>query len=664
MLQGSNSKKMPSGAKPPGRAVIESVKPQIDCGRFPVKRAVGSAVDVQARIFTDGHDAVSARLLYRKAGAEQWQQTQLDPGDNDWWEGRFRVTELGVYEYTVTAWVDHFGSWRDSLRKKWEAGQDVSLALREGVALLGTVRRRAENDAKARLERYSEQLSQRSSLSVDDKVRLALDPALHETVDALVDRRRASFYARILKVRVDPVLAEFSAWYEMFPRSASNRAERHGTFADVEARLPYVAEMGFDILYLPPIHPIGTSYRKGPNNVLGAGPDDPGSPWAIGSSEGGHKAVHPELGTLDDFRRLVTRARDGFGIEVALDIAFQCSPDHPYVSEHPEWFKKRPDGSIQYAENPPKKYQDVYPFDFETKAWKSLWSELKSIFEFWLEQGVRVFRVDNPHTKPMLFWQWCIEELASTHPDIVLLSEAFTRPAPMYYLAKLGFNQSYTYFAWRNDKAGLSEYLHELTHTEAREYFRPSFWPNTPDILNAFLQHGGKPAFTIRLILAAMGASSYGIYGPAFELCEGRPREPGSEEYLDSEKYQLRQWDLDAPHSLKPLIGRVNQIRREHPALQANRNLRLHDTDNDELLCFSKTSEDGKDVIVTVVNLNPDFTHSGWVRLPFWEWGVEHHFQVHDLLSDARYDWHGEWNFVMLDPHVMPAHVLEVERPG
>ncbi|HEY6366250.1 MAG TPA: alpha-amylase family glycosyl hydrolase, partial [Candidatus Binatia bacterium] len=428
-------------------------------------------------------------------------------------------------------------------------------------------------------------------------------------------------------------------------------------------RLPYVAGMGFDVLYLPPIHPVGNSFRKGKNNTLAAGTNDVGSPWAIGAKEGGHKAIHPQLGSLADFKRLIEEAKK-FDIEIALDIAFQCTPDHPYVEEHPEWFRKRPDGSIQYAENPPKKYQDIYPLDFESEGWEELWKELKSVILFWCEQGVRIFRVDNPHTKTFPFWEWVIGEVKKHHPDALFLAEAFTRPKVMYRLAKLGFSQSYTYFTWRNTKTELTQYFTELTQTEVGDFFRANLWPATPDILTEYLQFGGRPAFMARLVLAAMLGASYGIYGPAFELCENTPREPGSEEYFNSEKYEIKHWDLEKPDSLRELIARVNRIRRENPALQSDRSLRFYPVDNPEIVCFGKRTEDLSNVIVVAVNLDPHHSQSGWLELPSEELGLDPQqtFQMHDLLTDARYLWQGQRNYVRLDPDSVPAQIFHV-RP-
>jgi starch synthase (maltosyl-transferring) len=477
------------------------------------------------------------------------------------------------------------------------------------------------------------------------------------------DRQFATSYSLALQVMVDRPLARCSAWYELFPRSCSPTPGQHGTFADCAARLPSIAQMGFDVLYLPPIHPIGEAHRKGENNTVGAKPDDVGSPWAIGSAAGGHRAIHPQLGTAEDFRRLVTQARAS-GIEIALDLAWQCSPDHPYVTEHPEWFRQRPDGTIQYAENPPKQYQDIYPFHFETDHWQALWDELKGVVLHWIAQGVTVFRVDNPHTKPLRFWEWLIAEVKRAHPDVIFLAEAFTRPKVMYHLAKVGFSQSYTYFTWRNTKEELQQYLTELTQTEVCEYFRPNFWPNTPDILSEYLQFGGRPAFVVRLILAATLSANYGVYGPAFELGEHTPKEPGSEEYLDSEKYQLRHWDVQQPESLRELITRINRVRRDNPALHSNTGLHFHTVANDELLCYSKATPDLANIMLMVVNLHPHHVQAGWLELDLAALGLAANtpYQVHDLVSEARFLWQGARNYAELHPEVMPAHIFRVRR--
>jgi starch synthase (maltosyl-transferring) len=495
------------------------------------------------------------------------------------------------------------------------------------------------------------------------RVEAGVDEELARRMRDLADRSRAARYERELRIKVNPRDAVFSTWYEMFPRSASPDPARPGTLRDVQARLGYVAEMGFDVLYLPPIHPIGTSHRKGPNNRTESSSEDPGSPWAIGSELGGHTAIDPSLGTLEDFRRLVKKARER-GIEVAMDIAFQCSPDHPWVRQHPDWFRRRPDGAVQYAENPPKKYEDIYPLNFDTDDWEALWAEMRGVFLYWMKQGVRVFRVDNPHTKPFPFWEWLIAEVHAVDATVILLSESFTRPKIMYRLAKLGFTQSYTYFAWRYSKWELTQYFTELTTPPVADFFRPNAWPNTPDILTEQLQHGGRAAFISRLVLAATLCSNYGIYGPAFELMEHTPREPGSEEYLDSEKYEVRHWDIDRPDSLREIITLVNRARRDNPALQGNRSLRFHDTGNDQLISYSKQSDDGSNIMITVVNLDHTHPQSGSLRLPIAEWkiGADEPYQVHDLLSDARYTWQGESNFVLLKPDIMPAHIFRLRR--
>ena len=641
------------------RAVIENVKPEIDGGRFPAKRVVGERMTVEADIFTDGHDALAAALLYRRNSDSHWSETPMESLDNDRWRATFEVTEIGAYLYTLQAWVDRFESWRQGLAKKLQAGQDVAIDLLIGAGLVEETANRAPPTDKKRLANSISILRSKQP----DAGETALLPELAALMAKYSDRRWAVTYDKELRVNVDREKARFSTWYEMFPRSCASEPGVHGTLRDCEQRLPYVAGMGFDVLYLPPIHPIGRSFRKGKNNELGAGPDDVGSPWAIGAKEGGHKAIHPQLGTLEDFKRLVTKAKKS-GIEIALDIAFQCAPDHPYAREHPEWFRKRPDGSIQYAENPPKKYQDIYPLDFETDHWKELWDELKSIIVFWCEQGVRIFRVDNPHTKAFPFWEWVIAEVKKDYPEALFLAEAFTRPKVMYRLAKLGFSQSYTYFAWRNTKWELTQYFTELTQTEIADFFRASLWPNTPDILTEYLQFGGRPAFMTRLVLAATLGANYGIYGPAFELCENVPRDPGSEEYLNSEKYELKHWDLERTDSLKEFIALVNRIRGENRALQRDRSLRFHPVDNPEIICFSKQTEDLKNVIVVVVNLDPHHTQSGWVELAMEELGLlpQQPFQMHDLLTNARYLWHGARNYVQLNPDTVPAQIFRVRH--
>jgi starch synthase (maltosyl-transferring) len=645
------------------RVVIANVQPAVDGGNFPIKRVVGEQVLVTADIFADGHDVLAAILLHRGEDGDDWTEVPMVLLGNDRWQAGFRVTREGHHFFTLRAWIDPFQSWRRDLLKRVEAGQESAADVLVGAGLIAAAAGRAGGAEAAELLDCAKSLRREAENNLRAAVTRALDEGIATLAEKHADRSRGAECGREFAVLVDREKARFGTWYEMFPRSCVSEPGRHGTFRDCIGRLPYIAGMGFDVLYLPPVHPIGNSHRKGKNNVTVRDAGDVGSPWAIGSPEGGHKAIHPHLGTLADFQALLRAAR-GYGIEIALDIAFQCSQDHPWVKEHPEWFRIRPDGTVQYAENPPKKYEDIVPLDFDTENWRELWEELKSVVLFWIGHGVRIFRVDNPHTKPFAFWEWLISEIKDEYPDVLFLSEAFTRPNVMYELAKRGFTQSYTYFAWRNTAWELTQYFTELTQTGVREFFRPNLWPNTPDILTEYLQFGGRPAFQARLALAATLGASYGIYGPAFELCENRPLRPGSEEYLDSEKYQIRHWDVDRPDSLREFIARVNRIRRENPALQSNERLRFHPVDNDQLLAYSKSSEDGSSLILTVVNLNPYHTHSGWVELPLESFGLPEHqsFQMHDLLSDARYFWQGRRNFVELNPAVAPAHIFRLRR--
>jgi starch synthase (maltosyl-transferring) len=653
------------------RAIIEGVAPQVDCGRFPVKRVVGEEVRVEADVFTDGHDKVTADLWYRYQDEQEWRRLPMTALVNDRWYASFPVEQLGRYHYTLSAWTDHFETWRYDLKKRYDADQELTIPFAIGVRFAREAASRARGDAAdaKRLKDWADQLDKRSrdpeqqlALGLEETYRLAMDTEIAQIIRRYPDPDTVKRFEKELTVVVERERARFSSWYEFFPRSAGQPG-RHGSFKDAEKRLEYVAQMGFDVVYFPPIHPIGEAFRKGKNNAVSAEPDDVGSPWAIGAEEGGHKAIHPELGTLEDFRRLVEKARQ-LDMEIALDIAFQASPDHPYVKEHPQWFLMRPDGTIQYAENPPKKYQDIYPFHFESEDWPALWAELKSVFEFWIEQGVTIFRVDNPHTKSFRFWEWCITELKREHPELIFLSEAFTRPKVMHRLAKLGYSQSYTYFTWRNTKQELIEYFTELSQEEGREYFRPNVWPNTPDILPDSLQVGGRPAHVIRLILAATLSANYGIYGPTFELYDNRPRAAGAEEYLDSEKYQLREWNLKQAGSLKDLIAKLNGIRRRYPALQRDWGLRFHPIDNEQLLAYSKVMPGGEDAVIVVVNLDVHHDHSGWLTLPLEHFGLEpnEQYQVEDLLSGARYIWQGPSNYVALSPHGQSAHILRLKR--
>ena len=668
------------------RVVIEHVQPAIDGGRFPIKRTPGESITVTADIFADGHDLLAGVLRFRLSG-RTWSEVPLTALENDAWGASFVVVDVGRYEYTIEAWIDRFGTWRRGLIAKAEAGQDVASELLEGADLIqGSLDRgvsatsggpdpvRPAREDNRRLLEIADLL--RSDRPQPERVEAARDTGLLTLMATRADRSTATTVDPALTVTVDPERARFGAWYEMFPRSCTPDASRSATFREAAARLPEVAAMGFDVVYLPPVHPIGRAFRKGRNNSLTPEPGDPGSPWAIGGPEGGHTAIEPGLGTIDDFDRFVAAAAAA-GLQVALDIAFQASPDHPWVREHPEWFRHRPDGSIKYAENPPKKYQDIYPLDFESREWPALWNELTQVFLFWASHGVTIFRVDNPHTKPFRFWEWCLAEVKREYPDAIFLSEAFTRPKVMRYLAKCGFTQSYTYFTWRNSAPELREYLTELTTTEAREYLRPNLFANTPDILHEYLQHGGRPAFEVRFVLAATLGASYGIYS-GYELCENVAARPGSEEYLDSEKYQIKVRDWNTPGNLKELIARVNAIRRRLRALQFNDRLQFHATDNPALLWYSKQAPAAARAsarpasspsapslpeeprVFVAANTDPHHLQHGWVEVPIHELGIGEAdaYDVEDLLDGTRYRWRGAWNYVRLDPAVRMAHVF------
>jgi starch synthase (maltosyl-transferring) len=648
------------------RAVIENIQPTVDGGRFAVKRVLGDEVVVEADCFADGHDVVACRLQWRRGGAASWQSATMQPLGNDRWRASFVVDALGSWEYTVCAWVDPFLSWQHDFARRVDA-DDLRVAAATGAALIEHTAQRASRQADAQLlHAWSRELAQagaEATLAVEELRRIGNDAPRATVAQRYPDLRHAFTYPQAFPLTVERERARFSAWYEFFPRSASDDAARHGNFADCESWLPYVKRMGFDVLYFPPIHPIGRARRKGRNNTLDAGPDDLGSPWAVGAAEGGHDAILGELGTLADFRRLVQSAA-AFDIDIALDIAFQCAPDHPWVTEHPQWFRKRADGSVQYAENPPKKYQDIYPFDFECDDWRALWEALAGVFEHWVAQGVRVFRVDNPHTKAFPFWEWVIARVRAVQPEVIFLSEAFTRPRVMHRLAKIGFSQSYTYFTWRNTKQELTAYFTELSRGPGREYFRPNAWPNTPDILPTALQYGGRPVFMARVAMAATLAASYGIYGPAFELLEGRALRAGGEEYLDSEKFERRVWDRGRDDSLADFIAVLNRVRRANPALQSDAGLRFLPIDNEQLLAYAKTSVDGTNTVVCVVNLDPHHTQSGWVEIDLAAFGMQpgQAYQLHDLISGAHFLWHDARNYVSLDPQRAPVHVMELRR--
>jgi starch synthase (maltosyl-transferring) len=642
------------------RVIIEDVTPSVDGGGFPVKRVVGDRVTVEADVFADGHDAITAVVLHRRASDSHWSEAPMKPLVNDRWTADFTVEAIGPHCFTVTAWVDRFVTWQRGLRKRVAAAQNIGPELTIGGELIREAVERAQGFDRERLEQFEGRV--RDSIAPTVALAIAEDEDLARLMLRYAPRRFATTHSPELAITVDRPKAGFSAWYEMFPRSAAPEP-RHGTLKDVEARLPYVASMGFDVLYLPPIHPIGRSFRKGRNNATEAAADDPGSPWGIGAEEGGHTAIDPQLGTIGDFRDLATAAQRQ-GIDLAMDIAFQASPDHPWVREHPEWFRKRPDGTIQYAENPPKKYQDIYPFNFECETWESLWQALKDVFLHWIAQGVRIFRVDNPHTKPFPFWQWVISEIRRDYPETIFLAEAFTRPRVMERLAKIGFTQSYTYFTWRDTKYELTRYMTDLTRSELREYFRPNLWPNTPDILPESLQVGGRAAFMARLVLAATLSGNYGIYGPPFEHGWSAPREPGGEEYLNSEKYEIHQHDLERPDSLRHFIARVNKIRQETPSIAHAGTLEFHAIDNEQIICYSRVAPDLSDILLAVVNLDPWHVQSGWVDFPVDRLDLPSNrpYQMHDLLSDARYLWHGNRNYVELDPQVSPAQLFRLRR--
>jgi starch synthase (maltosyl-transferring) len=640
------------------RAVIEQVRPAVDGGRWALKRVLGEAIEVEADVLIEGHDRVSCALLHAPAGSTSWIAVPMTLAGEDVWRASFVPAALGRHVYTVAAWPDAFVTWRDKFARR-TARDDIALALREGAALVRDAAGRARGAARGALLAYAAALE--GDAPLEELRRTALTEALRELMMGAPDRTLETVYSPALEVVVERPLARYGAWYEFFPRSADGAPARHGTFATAARRLSYVAEMGFDVVYLPPIHPIGRTHRKSRNNGLQAKPDEPGSPWAIGSAAGGHKSVHEELGTLEDFASFRGEA-ERLGLEIALDIAFQCSPDHPYVREHPRWFAHRPDGTVQFAENPPKKYEDIFPLDFGTPEWRELWQELRDVVLFWIDQGVKIFRVDNPHTKPFDFWRWLIADVQGRHPDTIFLSEAFSRPRVMYRLAKLGFSQSYTYFTWRNTKQELTDYFTELV--AIRDWFRPNLWPNTPDILHEYLQTGGRPAFMARAALAATLGASYGVYGPAFELLEHEPREPGSEEYLDSEKYELKRWDLERPDSLKGYLRQLNAIRRENAALHSDETLKFRRIDNEQLICYSKTSVDGTNRLLVVVNLDPQSSQSGFVDVPLEEWGLdaEMPFRATELLSGQRLEWLGPRAFVTLAPEDTPVQVFRIDR--
>jgi starch synthase (maltosyl-transferring) len=640
--------------------VIENIEPCIDGGRYPIKRVVGQELKVSADVFKDGHDQIVVSLKWRKAGETDWQKTPMNPTENDRWEGTCHFIENALHEYTIEAWEDAFKSWQVEYSKKYTAGNlDLRTELDEASILAEKAAGRATfKQDKERLLAFSRQLK---NADAHFGAQLAKNPELSGLMASWPDLSLSTEYQPYLRAIVDRSQALFAAWYEFFPRSAEGKANSGSKFRDCLPRIDDAKAMGFDVIYFPPIHPIGFTKRKGKNNSVTSEPGDPGVPYAIGSKFGGHKAVEPELGTLDDFDWLVGEVK-ARGMEIALDFAINSSPDHPYVKEHPEWFYHRPDGTIKYAENPPKKYEDVYPLNFHNPDWRNLWEEMKDVILFWVRHGVRIFRVDNPHTKPNAFWEWTISDIQKEYPDVIFLAEAFTRPKMMKSLAKMGYTQSYTYFTWRNTKWELTEYLTELTQTEMKYYFRANFFPNTPDILPTFLQTGGRPAFLIRAALATTLTTVYGIYS-GFELCENVPV-PGKEEYLNSEKYQFKERDWNAPGNIKDYVTKLNRIRRNNRALREYENLRFHTVENEQIIFYSKATEALDNIILVLVNLDPYNSQSGFAYVPLESFGINagDPYQVEDLLTGEKFVWNGRRNFVMLDPHSRPAHIFKVRR--
>jgi starch synthase (maltosyl-transferring) len=650
----------PAPAGFPSAIVIEEVNPQIDGGLFPVKCVVGDFVEVQATIYRDGHQILAACVKFKESHKNTWREVPLRSLENDKWAGVFVPTKNTRYFYTIEAWVDVTATWLDHIEKKARHDVAVKSEVAEGHRLLGEIKEKLSKKDRGLLEPWIKQLAASDGIS-EEVLRIIRDPKFLQVIKQVPHKSETST-SQNLQLVVDRKKAEYGTWYELFPRSQGPSPAKSGTFLDCVKRLPDIKSMGFDVIYLPPIHPIGSTNRKGKNNSLAADKDAPGSPWAIGNQEGGHKSIHPDLGTMKDFENFLAAARD-FGIEIALDFAIQCSPDHPYVKSHPDWFYKLPDGSIRYAENPPKKYQDIYPINFNCADWKALWKELKSVVEFWIKKGITIFRVDNPHTKPLRFWEWLISEIQNDYPEVIFLAEAFTKPHKMKFLAKSGFTQSYTYFTWRNAKWELREYLNELATTETSHYFRPNFFTNTPDILHEFLQRGAPNSFKIRLVLAGTLSPSYGIYS-GYELCENVPREPGSEEYLNSEKYEQKTRDWDQPGNIKDFIARFNHVRAKQPALKQFKNIKFYDTLNEQILAYGKWSADKSNVIVTVMNLDPFNVQEDLLHFPFWDFDLEfwHTYQMIDLLSGEKYDWRGEHQYIRLNPHHNPAHIFLLKK--
>ncbi len=635
------------------RTVIDHVLPQVNNGRFPIKRVVGEAVNIQASIFGDGHDYLRALVEYRHDSHKKWTTIPMQEHPNDEWSASFIVEKQGLYHYRVVAWVDHLLTWRNGFVKKLADGQAMQVELQIGQQLLQAA---AKLYSKAKAKPLLDAVK---TLTTEEASDFVLSNSFAQLIETWPLRQYETVYDHSLQVRVGRLKERYSTWYELFPRSASPDINRSGTLKDVQALLPRLEEMGFDVLYMPPVHPIGKRNRKGRNNATDALPGEPGSPWAIGSDEGGHKAILPELGHIQDYKALV-KAAAAKDIDVALDLAFQCAPDHPYITQHPEWFIWRPDGSIAYAENPPKKYQDIVPINFESADWKNLWEELLSVVEFWCEAGVKIFRVDNPHTKPYRFWEWLIARIFQKYPDTIFLAEAFTRPRVMAELAKRGFQQSYTYFTWRTSALEMRQYLQELSSSELAETMRPNFWPNTPDILAYEMMGAGSNQFVKRLLLAGTLSSNYGLYGPSYELNENRGNTNGKEEYYDSEKYVARHYDWSYRNRLTDAYTRLNKARKENPALQQTNNIRFTATDNDQLLSFLKWDDAYTNLVWTIVNFDAQHPQQGIVAVPGDLIG-NRPFRVRDLLTGEIYHWNAGQNFVMLDPSKWPAHIFRIE---
>lgn len=644
------------------RVIISNVKPQVELGKFAAKTVHNEPIEISADIFSDGHDEIDASVLVKHESDKAWTELSMKHVLNDRWTATLEPDKLGLYTFRVQAWIDHFTTWKMGLKKKHEANQDIHVELLIGSEILEKAAKNVSGVNKKQLLKWGQDL--RNESNNGSRVSLALSKELAAGVAraGAGDRTMATVFPNDYTIEVERKKALFSTWYELFPRSASPEPGKHGTFKDVKRLLPRVASMGFDTLYFPPIHPIGEKNRKGKNNSLTAGPEDPGSPWAIGNKTGGHKAIHPQLGTLKDFKDLIAEAKK-LDIEIAMDIAYQCAPDHPYVKEHPKWFKWRPDGTVQYAENPPKKYEDILPINFESEDWENLWQELKSVIDYWIAQGIAIFRIDNPHTKAFPFWEWMIGEIKKTNPEVIFLAEAFTRPRVMERLAKVGFTQSYTYFTWRNTKEELEEYMNELTKTDLKHYFRPNFWPNTPDILPPYLTYGGENAHIIRLALAATMSSNYGLYGPVYEFGINTPHHK-KEEYVDNEKYELKHWDWDQYTKIKDIIARVNKIRKENTALQTTWNIEFAETSNPQIICYGKADAKTGNIIITAVNLDPYHTQGAHVRLPIDKLGIlpDRAYVVNDLLSGSKYHWRNDWNYVELNPYDLPVHIFRVEQ--